>query len=407
MLENKLISIIVPIYKVEKYLEQCIKSLISQTYSNIEIILVNDGSPDSCSHICDEYEKQDIRIKVIHKENEGLVSARKAGIAVANGEYIGFVDGDDWVESKMYEDLMYYALKYNTDIVAAGYKEELDGNIVEILYNNIPSGYYSKEDLVKHVYPKMLCNGKFSQFGVFSYLWNKIFKKDVIFNNQMNIDNQIFMAEDAACTYPTLLDANSLYITCSSFYVYRQRVDSMVKSRNIDTLELNRYKKLYNHLHKNFTKSEHSSILLPQLDLFLLSLLTTRTGLIFNENEKDNELFVFKNIPLNSKIIVCGAGTFGQHLVKKIQNENKFNLIKWVDDLHNIYKNLGLSVESITQINKSEYDFVLIAFIDEQNAYNIKHKLINYGIPNDKLLTVSHYVEYPVKDILKKFNIEI
>jgi glycosyltransferase involved in cell wall biosynthesis len=407
MLENKLISIIVPIYKVEKYLEQCIQSLISQTYSNIEIILVNDGSPDSCSHICDEYKKQDTRIKVIHKENEGLVSARKAGIAVANGEYIGFVDGDDWVESKMYEDLMHYALKYNTDVVAAGYKEELDGNIVEILYNNLPSGYYSKEDLVKHVYPKMICNGKFSQFGVFSYLWNKIFKKDVIFNNQMNVDNQIFMAEDAACTYPTLLDANSLYITCSSFYVYRQRVDSMVKSRNIDTLELNRYKNLYNHLHKNFTKSEHSSILLPQLDLFLLSLLTTRTGLIFNENEKDNELFVFKNIPLDSKIIVCGAGTFGQHLVKKIQNENKFNLIKWVDDLHDIYKNLGLSVESITQINKSEYDFILIAFIDEQNAYNIKHKLINYGVPSDKLLTVSHYVEYPVKDILKKFNIEI
>jgi glycosyltransferase involved in cell wall biosynthesis len=406
MSENKLISIIVPIYNVEKYLEQCIESLISQTYSNIEIILVNDGSPDNCTYICNKYKEQDSRIKVIHKENKGLVSARKAGMQIAKGEYIGFVDGDDWVEPKMYEDLMYYASKHDVDIVAAGYKEELDGNIVEILYNNLPSGYYSKEDLIKSVYPKMLCAGGFSQFGVFSYLWNKIFKRDIIFNNQMSIDDQIFMAEDAACTYPSLLDANSLYITCSSFYTYRQRVDSMVKTRSIDALELDRYKKLYKHLHDKFINTEYSS-LLSQLDLFLLSLLTTRSGLIFNGGKKVNELFAFKNIPLNSKIVVCGAGTFGQHLVKRIQNGNRFDLIGWVDNLYDIYKKVGLSVESMTLIDKLEYDFILIAFINEKNANDIKNKLINYGIPNDKILTVSHYIEHPIKDILKKFDFEI
>ena len=129
--------------------------------------------------------------------------------------------------------------------------------------------------------------------------------------------------------------------------------------------------------------------------------------MIFNGGKKVNELFAFKNIPLNSKIVVCGAGTFEQHLVKRIQNGNRFDLIGWVDNLYDIYKKVGLSVESMTLIDKLEYDFILIAFINEKNANNIKNKLINYGIPNDKILTVSHYIEHPIKDILKKFDFEI
>ena len=96
-----MISIIVPIYKVEKYIRQCVDSIINQTYEDIEIILVDDGSPDNCPQICDDYAKTDSRVKVIHKENGGIMSARKAGLKVATGEYIGFVDGDDWIEADM------------------------------------------------------------------------------------------------------------------------------------------------------------------------------------------------------------------------------------------------------------------------------------------------------------------
>lgn len=405
--ENNLISIIVPIYGVEKYLAQCIESIISQTYRNLEIILVNDGSNDNCGSICDYYASHDERIKVIHKPNGGLVSARKAGMQIAKGEFIGFVDGDDWIESQMYKDLMHYAVEYNVDIVAAGHKEELDGKVVEVLYNNLPSGYYSKDDLVSDLYPKMLYTGVFSQFGVFSYLWNKIFRRDVIFDSQMDVDDRIFMAEDAACTYPTLLIANSVYITDSSYYRYRQRVDSMVKARDIDKSELDRYNFLYKHLYNKFNSSEYATLLLPQLDLFLLSLLTVRSGLDFDNEGKLNELFAFREIPEGSKILVCGAGTFGQHLVKRIRNGNKFHLIGWVDDLFQIYKNLGLSLESMIQVNKLNYNYVLVALIDERNAENMKNRLLNYGVKPEKILMVSHYLEYPVKDLLKRFGLEI
>ena len=101
--DNSLISVIIPVYKVEKYLSKCVESIINQTYKNLEIILVNDGSPDNCGEICDEYAKKDSRIKVIHKENGGLSDARNAGIEIASGQYIAFVDSDDYIASNMYE----------------------------------------------------------------------------------------------------------------------------------------------------------------------------------------------------------------------------------------------------------------------------------------------------------------
>ena len=105
-MKGPLISVIVPVYKVEQYLDRCLQSIVNQTYKNLEIILVDDGSPDNCPQICDEWAKRDKRIKVIHTQNRGVSTARNIGIDVANGQYIGFVDSDDWIEEDMYEFLL-------------------------------------------------------------------------------------------------------------------------------------------------------------------------------------------------------------------------------------------------------------------------------------------------------------
>ena len=108
---GNLVSVIVPIYNVEKYLEKCIESIVNQTYKNLEIILVDDGSPDNCPAICDEWAQKDSRIKVIHKKNGGLSSARNAGLEVSNGEYISFVDSDDWLDENTFEEVYNNFLK--------------------------------------------------------------------------------------------------------------------------------------------------------------------------------------------------------------------------------------------------------------------------------------------------------
>ena len=114
------VSIIVPVYKVGPYLAKCIDSILSQTLTDFELILVDDGSPDSCGEICDGYAKKDERIKVIHKQNGGLSSARNAGLDIAKGEYIGFVDSDDYIEHDMYEFLYKNSVQYDTDIACCG-----------------------------------------------------------------------------------------------------------------------------------------------------------------------------------------------------------------------------------------------------------------------------------------------
>ena len=140
--EYPLVSVIVPVYKVEPYLRRCIDSIVGQTYRNLEIILVDDGSPDHCGTICDEYALRDSRIKVIHKENDGLSSARNAGLDIANGEYIGFVDSDDHTASQMYERLVVTAIANDADIVFCSYltrlhpvKQKMDMSLI-LLYRH-------------------------------------------------------------------------------------------------------------------------------------------------------------------------------------------------------------------------------------------------------------------------------
>ena len=162
-MNNMLISIIVPIYNIDNYVEQCILSLINQTYRNIEIILVNDGSEDKSGIICEKYAKIDNRIKLINKKNEGLIKARKAGILAATGELISYVDGDDWVSSLMYEKLYRHYQVSSADVIIAGHVEAWS-NSVDVQQNPIKCGIYSGDDL-RLLYSQMMCTGSFSNFG--------------------------------------------------------------------------------------------------------------------------------------------------------------------------------------------------------------------------------------------------
>lgn len=135
-MNNPLISVIVPVYKAEKYFDKCVNSIINQTYKNLEIILVDDGSPDICGKMCDEFAEKDSRVRVFHKENGGQSSARNVGLDNMSGEYVGFVDSDDWIEPNMYERLMSLIKKYDAQISACGTKLE---------YLNGTSGYFNPD----------------------------------------------------------------------------------------------------------------------------------------------------------------------------------------------------------------------------------------------------------------------
>lgn len=215
---NCLISIIVPIYNVEEYLEDCIESILHQTYSNFELILVDDGSPDDCGKICDKYSKKDKRIKVLHKKNGGLSDARNAGIELAQGEYIGFVDSDDYAAPDMYEKLLEACLKYRADISMCGrYVVSEDKKIITekfVLDNAI-------------VYDDVTAIGKLLLWdSCDSAAWDKLYKKELFDAIRYPIG---VMSEDYDVTCRLFAKAKKIIHIGKPRYYYVQRDGSITK----------------------------------------------------------------------------------------------------------------------------------------------------------------------------------
>lgn len=218
-----MISIVVPIYNVENYLVQCIDSILAQTYRNMEIILVDDGSTDSSGRICDEYREKDKRIQVIHKCNGGLMSAWKAGAKISTGEYIGFVDSDDWIDSDMYQKLFYVANSTNAEIVVCGWIRESTGKSEkEKIY--LKEGLYQKDDIKSKIIPKMINFGPMLERFLAPNRVTKLFKTELIKSNMEFFDERVSVGEDMLSSFACVFDCESLYIM-SSFYPYHYRLN--------------------------------------------------------------------------------------------------------------------------------------------------------------------------------------
>ena len=223
-MEDELISVIVPIYNVEKYLKNCIESILNQTYKNIEIILVDDGSPDNCGKICDEYSQKDKRIIVIHKENGGLSDARNKGLDIAKGKYVTFIDSDDFVEHNYIEYLYRAIKKYKTKIAQCNiYKVDRDNKIIgkigydenSIKENNIILGDFLIQNVV---------------------VWNKIYAIELFKNIRFPVGK---IHEDEFTTYKLFYNTPKIVLINEYLYNYRQTDNSIItKKFNIKRFDL-------------------------------------------------------------------------------------------------------------------------------------------------------------------------
>ena len=217
---NDLISVIIPVYNVEKYLEKCINSVINQTYKNLEIILVNDGSTDNCPYICDEFAKKDNRIKVIHKQNGGLSSARNAGLDVANGQYIGFVDSDDYINPEMYQKLYEALISQNADLSICSYEEVTEkGKSID--------GFSPINDEILDANNALLKLNQ-EKFWYFVVTVSKLYSKN-IFENIRFPENRI--NEDEFVIHEIFYNCKKIATIPNKLYYYVQRSGSITKSK--------------------------------------------------------------------------------------------------------------------------------------------------------------------------------
>lgn len=242
----KKISIIVPVYNVEKYVEKCIQSLINQSYKNIEIILVDDGSNDRSNKIIDEYAKVDSRILTIHQKNKGVSAARNAGLKVATGEYVGFVDPDDYVDYQMYETMLKKIELNMSDLAVCGFSKVTELSDKEEIFE-------IKDELLS---PKKCVEDLFDFRGGYAIkpsVWNKLFRRDKI--GDLKFDENIGISEDFKFVVQYILKCNSIVYVKQAFYKNLQRDGSITRSKGkaaqiIKTVEIDNFvydeiKKIY------------------------------------------------------------------------------------------------------------------------------------------------------------------
>ena len=430
---DKLVSVIVPVYKVEDYLVECIESIRNQTYKNIEIILVDDGSPDKCPDICDAYLEKDMRIKVFHKENGGLSSARNYGIDVATGEYITFVDSDDSINERFVEFLYSMCEDNNCQIAQCDFLMTKEDSIKLCPQRNSKIEICNSIEAVKRSY---------TGFEVVKYLlaWNKMYHKSLFDDIRFPLGK---LHEDVFVSYRLYWKAKKIAITNLYLYYYLQREGSITGqdcniARIRDSVEALRGKAeflrekglieeyntmLYSH-YFNLRKSikivednmsgetevlmeleaEEEVVKSKILNIPQKSFLERIRSIypLLDEKEQHNYLrlygeriaythkvnyeFPFDRVKKGTKIAIYGAGIVGKEYVKQIRNSGWGEVVLWVDNAWKNYVKEGFGVEPIDALLKCEYDCVVIAVRAQKIANEIKENLLNWGVDENKII---------------------
>ncbi len=367
------LSIIVPVYNVESYIRRALDSLLGQTYDNLEIILVDDGSTDSSGKICDEYAAKDERIIVIHKENGGIVSARKAAVLAVTGEYVINFDSDDWIEPDAYESVVKRIEEHHPDVVAFGYTKEY-ADFIEEYPLEFPQGYYSADQFWK-LFNDSVKESLFFKQPIDMSQWDKAIKTELIRKHQLNCSEKLRKNVDDAVIFPCLLDIEDIYIDSGCWYHYCVRKTSILWKNGTEDYE--RYLRLAKQLLMSIKDSRGREKVSKEFVLYKLL-----HHLILDVPEKmfgEKECKIYPELKKGCNIIVYGKGVFANRMMERIRELNYCNIVDNID---------SKDVERLEQIDGSTYDYVVVAVFNAGIVKSIFKALETYRIPKGKLLII-------------------
>lgn len=399
-----LISIIVPVYNAERSLKRCIESVIQQTYGQWELLLVDDGSMDASYAICESYRQADSRILCFHTENSGCVHARKVGMKQAKGNILAFLDSDDWIEKDALQYMQTKLQESQADCVIAGYIEEV-GTKEKVIVNRMRPGKYQKEKLQKEFFPYMLSYSHFFAEGIQPFLWNKLFKRQIIEDILLNIDEKITIGEDAVCVFPAFLRADSIFVLDKAFYHYCIHPDSAMKNYRTPEEEVENIRRQYYSLQAIFANSPYAGCLLSQLRCYILHHLMVRAFSSVIQGKEKTPFFMFGAVPVGSKVILYGAGAFGRAIIYGLRGNKESGICAWCDKESQKYQKMGYPVEPISFALKKRFDYLLLAVMDEKTAEEIREELVAYGVEKEKMiwLDVQYLEEADLAEFIPSF----
>lgn len=392
-MQKELLSVIVPIYNAEKYLRECVGSIIHQTYENLEIILVDDGSTDSSGMLADELCEKDARIKVIHKENGGILSAKYAGGAITHGKYITFVDADDWIDPNMYQVLMDEIAESRTDLVTSGHFSYCsDGQTIAMYDKYIAEGIYEKNEINDSILPVMLFDDRSGIWSFDPSTCCKIYCREKLLPILEKVRNKaIYFGEDQVITYLYVLYAERICCTHKCFYYHRQRKKNEIAPYFIADEFIQNLNELYYCLYSEFEKHELKDVLRKQLDYSFLwhmerKIENCETGKV----HEPYYFFPFHKVRPNARYVIYGAGRTGKRYVEQIRCSNYGVIAAWID---RNYLEIGNGICPPQVLTYVKYDYVVIAIVSEEAAKEIKRYLLEMGIEEKKII---HQIVEPI-----------
>ena len=295
------VSIVVPVYGVEKYLNKCVDSLLIQTLQDIEIILVDDGSPDKCGEIAECYAAKDSRIKVIHQQNQGLGPARNTGIRAARGEYIGFVDSDDWANPHMFERLYRAAITANAEIAVGGHCDWRDGKIIRTKRHPLAGKTIfrrSEIDAVrKNLYGRSIDDKETDAFPM--SVWIAIYKKTLFYDNDLEFKN--ILSEDVIFNIMAYKYANRITFTGDTDYCYRNENQTSIM-RSFSEDKLKKYEDYLSTL-KNLVSAENDPECLVRANRAAINCCRSYVRLVSMSNLSKKEKSKFISLYAQSEIV--------------------------------------------------------------------------------------------------------
>lgn len=381
---NLLVSVIIPIYNTAMYLRRCIDSVVRQSYKQVEIILVDDGSIDSSVQICDDYAGIDSRVMVIHQNNRGLVNARKSGLKISHGDYIVPLDSDDWIDSQYIEEVMKRVVTYNCDMVQCGILyQDASGNET-IGTDNIKNGYYDLTDIRNELYKSFFVdNNDWTHRGLRCNLCTCAFRRNIMINSQKRIPDTLANGEDDAGYFAAMLLSKSFYKVEAALYHCTVRNNSM--SRNKKLYNVSQVLQIDEVIRPLVESHMAREKLMPQWDAYMLCLFNFYARQMWGFGYIPQYVFPYEIIPQRSRLVIYGAGAVGKSYVVQVDSGNHVQLVGWIDKRCG-RRCQGHDVLSIETLGALEFDYVLIAISDPMIMKDIKNMLLDYGIASSKIL---------------------
>nr|WP_302111015.1 glycosyltransferase family 2 protein [uncultured Acetatifactor sp.] len=381
---DDLISVIVPAYNVEQYIGKCLDSILGQTYPNLEIILIDDGSTDGTGEICEAYRERDSRIIVVHQQNQGALAARNAGIEQAQGKYIGFVDGDDWISEQMYQELYGLLKRYDAEVAVC--KKNIYSDTTGMCFAEsdvIAAGYYAdckNKDIMHNMFL-----GQSSGAGISLNLYDKLFSRKLIEGKYREVDCRLRYFEDMALAVLCMICAEGVAFVNIPYYFYRQRECSLCHSTDHQYLEqLNIFcDSVRPHM------MEYSKEVSTRLDMFVADRAIYGLNYMMGLNLKNKVPYYippFKSIRPDDKVVLYGAGEVGKSFYRFFELTRPGQAVLWVDRQYEKLQREGLQVQDVECLRNQAFDKIIIAVKFRNNAEGIVSSLTEMGIPPEKII---------------------